>query len=1040
MRGRRLRIAAVGEIRRRWATSLAAVEKAGQANGFSVAEEGAVEKDDPTDEETMWATPEKLLSSNGDPLFGLRPRGSTSRFWGEGDAASSISTSTPVSISTASLAREVAQAGFTKEDLAAASSVVDNHVCLAKALAESTPDSMDRPTGVARVVFKAMQKDYGVWHGPLPPRRSSPPLTLGDIPIKKDPRLRSGRRRLEDGGDPRRSVDGERVQNLNLDPVFSVGRVGSPGVWLRSGPSWVRVGLRSAVGRFLSRRGTLPHCYRRDGGADTARTLAPSFVDVLKRGREVMDDGGRHGAGQQQGNFNNPSQGGFHNGNFMAAGVGGSGFQSGGGPGFQGGPQGAGSTQFQQGQGWFSGSGGPSGGGFQGGQQWLPQGSGFQQPAPAPGFSLQQQGFGQGSVSGGGLNQQPQAFNHETNLGPGRGGSDFNQGYGIGRGYPRQRGRGRDRGRGRHVSGRGFGGHGALQGAHHGAYDAPGRQYLAGASATGGGDVQMMGGNTQWHQRQPATGQVQHNVGRQMVVVNDVNAPASTTTPKGGLADPASQLPEIQRREGKEVEIEDTEESKLAGEKRKKKKGKGKPEDAWCFRCCSKGHVSADCSTILFCNICESDEHVAAKCPLKKKLRPVAVAVGYAVDDLGFYHIPHGPIHMSKADSNTVLIKVEGGSLTEEELIGHLKRLFSARFEWDIQLHAPNTWKAPFPSKADFTRAINFGSADLKNGMRLSFEKFEDEEEYFGHELPTIWMRTVNLPRVLRTYEVLWAIGTMFGATVKVDMVTTRKNNFGRFKVAVLNPTLVPNKMDCVIGTRFFELRFAIEPFGIHDGSVADIQKDGEDGDDNSNRDADTEMEEADKKPRMDSSSSKSLDKHNNPTGEQQRDGNVENFDEDDLLDEVGDGNVPLMTAETVTAESPMDVSKITGSVFEQGVTGENVEPKLPSPALGPLLEKALAGLKETQDVEQDMLLASNGFTTPQASLGPDVVGTPLRRSKRREASVDEDSIKRAARLVAKKNLEVDEGYLQRDTLDPFLVTAAEGGSATPSHFGVSCA
>ena len=53
--------------------------------------------------------------------------------------------------------------------------------------------------------------------------------------------------------------------------------------------------------------------------------------------------------------------------------------------------------------------------------------------------------------------------------------------------------------------------------------------------------------------------------------------------------------------------------------------------------------------------------------------------------------------------------------------------------------------------------------------MSLNFEEYE--EENFGHELPTVWMRITNLPRVLRKYyEVLWAIGSMFGATQKVDM------------------------------------------------------------------------------------------------------------------------------------------------------------------------------------------------------------------------------------------------------------------------------
>lgn len=49
---------------------------------------------------------------------------------------------------------------------------------------------------------------------------------------------------------------------------------------------------------------------------------------------------------------------------------------------------------------------------------------------------------------------------------------------------------------------------------------------------------------------------------------------------------------------------------------------------------------------------------MAAKCLTKKKPRPMAYEVGYAVEDLGFYHIPHGPINMSKNDGLTALIKV----------------------------------------------------------------------------------------------------------------------------------------------------------------------------------------------------------------------------------------------------------------------------------------------------------------------------------------------------------------------------------------------
>src|SRR6266498_5897241 len=74
-------------------------------------------------------------------------------------------------------------------------------------------------------------------------------------------------------------------------------------------------------------------------------------------------------------------------------------------------------------------------------------------------------------------------------------------------------------------------------------------------------------------------------------------------------------------------------------------------------------------------------------------------------------------------------------------------------------------------------------------------------------------MTVLNLLKILREYKVLWAIGTMFGVTQEVDMVMTCANKFGRFAVAVLEPELIPKKMDVIIGNRFFELVFEVEAF-----------------------------------------------------------------------------------------------------------------------------------------------------------------------------------------------------------------------------------
>jgi hypothetical protein len=46
-------------------------------------------------------------------------------------------------------------------------------------------------------------------------------------------------------------------------------------------------------------------------------------------------------------------------------------------------------------------------------------------------------------------------------------------------------------------------------------------------------------------------------------------------------------------------------------------------------------------------------------------------------------------------------------------------------------------------------------------------------------------------------------------------METTRKNEFGRILVVVLDPKLIPRKLDVVIGDHYFDLEFKVEKRGL---------------------------------------------------------------------------------------------------------------------------------------------------------------------------------------------------------------------------------
>lgn len=79
----------------------------------------------------------------------------------------------------------------------------------------------------------------------------------------------------------------------------------------------------------------------------------------------------------------------------------------------------------------------------------------------------------------------------------------------------------------------------------------------------------------------------------------------------------------------------------------------------------------------------------------------------------------------------------------------------------------------------------------------------------------------------------------MLGSTQTDDMEETRKNDFGRIYVAVLNPGLIPARLDVVIGDHYFELEFEVEKMGMDEnGEEVDVkwnkegQGEGEDGED----------------------------------------------------------------------------------------------------------------------------------------------------------------------------------------------------------------
>ncbi|CAO2039036.1 unnamed protein product [Urochloa humidicola] len=267
--------------------------------------------------------------------------------------------------------------------------------------------------------------------------------------------------------------------------------------------------------------------------------------------------------------------------------------------------------------------------------------------------------------------------------------------------------------------------------------------------------------------------------------------------------------------------------------------GQGLPTAKTCRRCGLKGHILFDCTTEVYCDICRNNEHALSRCPITRQPKPVVQLVGQAVDALAAFHIPHAPIQPTKRDTRYAKVTVMGEAMLEGELVEALRLSIKDNYDWEVQKKDNNVFKVLFPTRVDLIRATRF-NIGLENGATLKFEENTEDEEYYGHALPVVWMRVLNLPSILREYVVLWALGTLFGVTQEVDIFTTNANNFGRFAVAVLEPTVIPTRLDVIIGNE-------VEPFQPNIGLSMRANANGKDEDKRNATNKGTGMKEMDK-------------------------------------------------------------------------------------------------------------------------------------------------------------------------------------------------
>ena len=248
----------------------------------------------------------------------------------------------------------------------------------------------------------------------------------------------------------------------------------------------------------------------------------------------------------------------------------------------------------------------------------------------------------------------------------------------------------------------------------------------------------------------------------------------------------------------------------------------------------------------LECAIC-SEEHFTNQCPLLRGSKPTVAYCGAAEDGMGFFQIQtarNSQIVDNHQKSVAALITVEAGDVSAPLLQAELARIIPVRWEWEVQQQGDKSFVVPFPSKDELERIIAIRNITTKNKEgTIIFEEFVDDVQPIK-VLEQVWVTVTKVPRILRSFMPLWAVGSIIGATQKVDMIHLRATGQVRIKVAVMDIKKIPKMADVCAGSCIYRLYFTpdeapqLDAFNPEDDDLLG-------DDDNDLQGGDREMEDA---------------------------------------------------------------------------------------------------------------------------------------------------------------------------------------------------
>jgi hypothetical protein len=164
-------------------------------------------------------------------------------------------------------------------------------------------------------------------------------------------------------------------------------------------------------------------------------------------------------------------------------------------------------------------------------------------------------------------------------------------------------------------------------------------------------------------------------------------------------------------------------------------------------------------------------------------------------------------------NSRTGRVTVTGGVLTAQQIVSQLQCLVPVgEYHWDVQPTEDNLFRVLFPSKEELERLKVFGDFRVLNtACTMTVQSWGARLQPLNM-LQEAWIRVFDVPSRHRgDYLAMWALGTLFGKTLQVDMPFTRQHGVVRIRIGCMDISRIPDSKHVYIKDGIYHLASDVE-------------------------------------------------------------------------------------------------------------------------------------------------------------------------------------------------------------------------------------